>query len=84
MLAGRKSPKFRSHTIPKIRISGGTLSQNLHCIMGDFHKFYIKLHINDKAMNQSEIDFLDLIQVQRLEDRYRHRLEAPIAAKEVT
>lgn len=69
MLAGRLTPKFCSHTIPKIKIAGGTLSQNPQRIMEAFQEFYHKLYGIDRDTTQSGlVKFLDSIQSPKLEN----------------
>lgn len=84
MLAHRLTPKSRTFAVPKIRIQGGTLSQNPQHIMREFHSFYKKLYSSGTYPQQSVLDqFLDNIQISKLEDHLRMKLEAPIAAEEV-
>lgn len=84
MLAGRLSPKFRSPALPKIKIQGGTLAQNPQRIMGEFLTFYKSLYSGENSPSPDAIDrFMDNIQIPKLEDRHRQKLDAPISADEV-
>lgn len=46
ILAHRLTPKIRSHTLPKIKLRNGSLSQNPQKIMEAFHYFYRSLYSN--------------------------------------
>lgn len=85
MFVGRLTPKIRSFALPKIKIGGGTLSQNPQRIMGEFQNFYKSLYSGNNHPSQHTVDqFLYNIQILNLEDRHHLKLEAPISSEEVS
>lgn len=84
MLAGKLFLKFHSPALPKIRIQGGTLSQNPQRIMGEFLTFYKSLYSSGTSPTPEAMDlFLNSIQIPKLEARHRQILDSPISAEEI-